>query len=860
MAFATHPGYDLSNPSDPKRGRQMDRGYGTDLRYVLRVLRRSPGFVAVAILSLAVGIGANAAMFGVVRGLLIKPLPVGTPHELAVVGWRRDADLDINQFSSTSYTDPEGGERYRSNFSYPVYSGLRAAAPEGVRLFAFTFLRSLSVGMGEAPPLLAGGVLVDGSYFSVLRAEMALGRPLTEADDQPGAPLVTVLSHALWMRAFGGDPSIIGRTARINGVAAEVVGVTVKDFRGLSQGGFFPQTDVTVTLAAQARVVPRIGPRDGGSLRASHQHFWLRVMARLSEDVSKENARDALRAALVAQPSPMNEPAGPPAELGLLPGARGAQPVRGDSARMLMMLLGVVASVLLIACVNLATLMLARGVALEREMAVRRALGGGRMRLVRQMLLESLVLAGAGTVAGLMLAFGTRGALAYMVTKSMGSSSFGNVVVEGTLDPAVIGVAAALGVLATLLFGLLPAVRLSDVDPMAWLKHRSAGAVSKLTVGRVLLALQIAVSVPLIVGAALFLRTVGNLNSVELGFDPQGMSTFQLDPAFTGLEEDQYSRIYREVLSGVEQIPGVRSVTLMENAFMSGIISNTKVTVDGEEHGLYMNAVGPAFLETTGMRLVSGRMPGIQDDSDSPSVGVVNERAVAKLFGGTSPVGRILQVGSREVEIVGVINDARYDDQRGDVQPTLYDAALQRGGFGGHKIVLRSDVPLGRLENDIRQAVAQVDRNLPVPEIQVQTALISQASSSERVFTQLLTLFGAFALLLASIGLHGVTAYWVSRRTSEFGVRVAVGARPGQVQWLVLRQVLVLVGAGLLVGIPASLAAGPLVGSLLYDVAPNDPTIIAAASSMMLVVALGAGFLPAQRAARLDALAALRKE
>ena len=338
------------------------------------------------------------------------------------------------------------------------------------------------------------------------------------------------------------------------------------------------------------------------------------------------------------------------------------------------------------------------------------------------------------------------------------------------------------------------------------------------------------------------------------------MATFQMDPGFTGLPATENPRIYLEVLANIEQIPGVQSVTLMENAFMSGIISNNRVTVDGEEHGLFMNAVGPAFLEATGMRLLSGRMPGIQDGPESPHVGAVNETAVAKLFGGASPVGRILRVGGREVEIVGVINDSRYDEQRREVQPILFDAALQRGGYGGHKIVLRTDVPLARLETSIRQAVTRVDRNLPVPEIQAQTALIARASSSERVFTQLLTLFGGFALLLASIGLHGVTAYTVSRRTSEFGVRVALGARPGQVQWLVLRQVLVLAGVGLLVGIPASLAAGPLVGSMLYDVAPNDVSMIAAASMVMLVVAMAAGFWPAQRAARLDALTALREE
>jgi predicted lysophospholipase L1 biosynthesis ABC-type transport system permease subunit len=298
----------------------------------------------------------------------------------------------------------------------------------------------------------------------------------------------------------------------------------------------------------------------------------------------------------------------------------------------------------------------------------------------------------------------------------------------------------------------------------------------------------------------------------------------------------------------------------MENAFLTGITSNSRINVNGVELRLYMNAIGPDFLETAGMRLLAGRMPGIQDGPESPRVGVVNEKAVGELFGGVSPVGQMLNLGSWEIQVVGVINDGRYAELRGEVQPTLYPSALQRSGYGGHHIVLRTAAPSSRLEADIKQAVAQVDSDLPVPMIRSQAAQLAEASARERLFTQLLTLFGGFALLLASIGLHGVAAYTVTRRTGEFGVRVALGARPGQLQWLVLRQVLVLAGLGLLVGVPASLAAGPVVGSLLYDVAPNDVLTIVLASAVMVAVALGAGYWPARRAARMDALEALREE
>lgn len=834
-------------------------GIGPDLRYVLRVLRKSPGFAAVAVLSLAIGIGANTAMFGVVRTLLLTPLPVENPSELKLVAWNRDGDVTINQSGSTDYRDPETGASLRSNFSYPLYRSLREAAPPDVGIFAFAFLRGVSVARGRMPAFAAGGALVDGDYFRTLRPRMELGRGLTPADDSPDAPLVAVLSHSFWMRLFGGDPSVIGSTVRVNGLIAEVVGVTARGFKGLSPGGFFPQTEITLPVSAQPRVYTRL--RSDGSAFVSDDLFWLRLMARVPADTRKEPVQQALAAAMRATPSPLLEGDGQPPELRLIDGSQGAQPVRETTARLLWFLLGVVGIVLLIACVNLASLMLARSVSRQREMAIRRALGGGRVRIIRQVLLEALVLAGAGTVAGLALTWASRQFLRGLLTGSLGSGAFGDLDVQVSLDPAVLGLSAGLAIVATLAFGLLPALRSSGVDPAAWLKQRGASSGNpRLTVGRVLITTQVAISVPLVVGAALLLRTLANLGAVELGFDPTGIVSFQVDPGYTRLSEADYPRLYQELLAGIERVPGVRSVTLIENAPVSGIVSNTSIDVDGRRVVVYRNGIGPAFLETMGARLLEGRMPGIQDGPDAPPVGVVNETAVREILAGVSPVGRTLRLGENDVRIIGVINDMVYRDRRSPVPSTLYESAFQRAAWDGYHVFLRTSTPFVRVEPQVRDAVMQVNADIPVSQMRAQAEIIAQTGAKERVFTQLLTLFGGFALLLASIGLHGVTAYSVTRRTSEIGVRVAVGARPDQILWMVLRQVVMLTGIGLAAGVLAALAAAPLIGSLLFGVAPTSPGAIGAAAAVMLVVAVCAGLLPALRAARLDALVALRTE
>ncbi|HSK08426.1 MAG TPA: ADOP family duplicated permease, partial [Vicinamibacterales bacterium] len=791
---------------------------------------------------------------------LLTPLAVERPHELRLLAWSREGGVPINSTGSTSYRDPETGASLQSNFSYPIFRALRDAAPSDVRLFAFAFLRGVSVAAGGQPAFAAaGGALADGHYFSGLKGSMALGRPIVPGDDVLGAPVVAVLSHAFWMRAFGGDPSIVGRTVRVNGVPAEIVGVTGQGFKGLSMGGFFPQTEITLPLAAQPKVYRRLS--DEGSLFTSADAFWLRVMARVPAGTSAALVEQRLAATLRAGPSPLVGSDGHLPTLRLIDGSQGAEPVRPDMARLLYFLLGVVGIVLLIACVNLAGLMLARGVGRQQEMAVRRALGGGRARLVRQTLLEALVLSAGGAAAGLALTVLGRNALRGLLTGSLGVGAFGDLDMQVSLDPALFALTATLAAVAALASGLLPALRLSGSDPIRWLtRHGSGGSAPQMRAGRALLAVQIAVSVPLVVGAVLFLRTLANLGAVELGFDPKGMASFRVDPFYTHLPEERYPRLYQELLARVQQVPGVRSATLVENAPLSGIVSNSSIDVDGKRVQLYRNGIGPAFLETMGARLVEGRMPGLQDGPGAPPVAVVNQAAVREIFGGRSPVGRLLRARADEVQIVGVVNDMPYRNRRDPVPPTLYQSAFQRSAWGGYHIFIRTDVPVARLEKPLRAAVAQVDPDIPVPRIRAETEIIAQAGAKERAFTQLLTIFGAFALFIAAIGLHGITSYAVTRRTSEIGVRVAVGAAPAQILWMVLRQVVVLAGIGLAVGVPAAIAGAPLVASLLYGVAPASPGAIAAAALVMLAVAVAAGFVPALRATRMNPVEALRRE
>jgi predicted permease len=858
-------------------------GLGLDVRHVLRLLSRSPGFTSVAVLSLAMGIGANTAIFSVIRSVLLDPMPVERPDELALVYWARPANNNLRflQLNSSGYQDTQAKRGYNSNYTYPQFRSLQAAAGDAAEIAGFNFVSRVTVSVGDQPATAATGFLVSGNYFSALRLGTILGRPLDAHDDSVEAR-VAVISHAFWLRAFGGDAAVVGRRVRINGEPFDVVGVTPAGFRGLSSGRSYPPTDVTLPLSTQpivspkwtpatandvfsgetAATAPNAGPArtaGGRSLFTATDRYWIRLLARVRPEAARERLHATLTAALAQQFGAVQTLTAEELrqmDVRLLPAPRGLDSLRADVRQPLFILGGVMAAVLLIACVNLASLMLARGVARQRELAVRRALGASRARIVRGLLLEGAVLAAAGGVAGLGLAF-----LSAPLITSMLTTGLGTLAARVSIDWTLVAATAGISCVAAVLSALLPALRLTGRGASRHLRHQTIGAgAPRLTIGRMLIALQIAISVPLVVGAGLFLRTIHNLSAVDLGFDASGLMLFDVDATQGRTDPQASARVYGELLERLSAVPGVTSVTLVENALVSGWKSSGKVTIDGTETFMRMNAVGPRFFETMGIPMVAGRSVGPQDVAAAPRVVVINQTAARAYWPGTSPLGRHFMVGSRDVEVIGVVADSKYEDLKSGMAPTFYDPYTQRAGLRDVHVVLRTAVAPAGLAAAVRQAVADVDRNLPITDVKTQDEQIGETMGQERVITRLLVIFGGFALLLACIGLHGVTSYSVARRTNEIGIRMALGAGRSQVLWLILRQVFILAVAGVAVGLPVAYLAGPLVRALLFGLDPHDAATMAVAAALMVGVALGAGLLPARRAARMEALSALRTD
>ena len=582
-------------------------------------------------------------------------------------------------------------------------------------------------------------------------------------------------------------------------------------------------------------------------------------MARIPEGHSDAPLATALTAAFGQAPSTAALGILSP-EVTMLPGARGLESLKKTFETPVRILAGVAGLVFLIACVNVASLALARGLARQRELWIRLALGAGRGRLVREAVTESLLLAGAG--GGLGVLFSLWGAPA-LVAILAGAQPHA---IHIAPDVTLLLIGAAISGAAALLFGLVPALRLAAAAAApAFLRESGiAAGAPRLRAGRALIAIQIAVSVPLVAGSVLFLRTIHSLASVDLGFDPKNLIVFKLDPSINNYDHARSTRLLADVVARLEAEPGVRGATLLENGLIAGSISNTRMTAEGSEpKQILLNRVGPGFFDTIGLPIVAGRGLGIQDRAGAPRVGVLNETAVRQFFGGQAAIGRQIRMGgfftNDPIAIVGVARDSKYHTLKGAARPTIFLPYLQATDVRSMVVAVRTDGTRD-LPRRIRAAVAGIDRDVPVTDLKTQDAQIEESIGSERMFTMLLVFFGGFALVLACIGLHGVTSYAVSRRTAEIGVRVALGAQRSQVIWLVLRQVVVLAVAGLAAGIPAAAAASRSVESLLFGVAPADPWSMAAGAAAMFAVALAAGFAPARRAARLDPLVALRRE
>ena len=532
------------------------------------------------------------------------------------------------ELNSDGFRDPKSGQRLQSNLTYSMFAAMRGASSASLPIFGFNFIGQANVSIDGQPPMPAGGMLAT-SDFPVMGLAMAAGRPFTAADDRPDAARVVVISYGLWMRAFGGDRSAIGRTIRVSGTPCEVIGVTAQGYRGLSQGGFFPPVDVTLPLAAQPDVMPRWSamPTSGASLFTSNQ-FWVRAIVRVPAGTNGSEGAlgSALRGEFAKLPGATPEEI-PQVTVRLLPGGRGLDSLRKDTERPLAILGAVVAVVLLMACANLAALLLARGVARQRELAVRRALGAGRTRLIRVLMTETLLLAMAGGVAGLFIAVWSGPIVASMVTVGLGAAG-----VDLGISWRLVGLTAGVSIAAAILAGLIPALRLSG-RLSADLTTRAGQAGPRLATGRALIALQIAVSVPLLVGAGLFLRTIYNLSAVDVGFNPDGLVVFKLEPGLGRANDARDPReVYAHVLERMRTLPGVTSASIVADLPISGRSSNTGGKIGEEKISVNLNAVGPRFFETMGIPIVVGRSIDERDTASSPPVVVVSPTFAAQYF------------------------------------------------------------------------------------------------------------------------------------------------------------------------------------------------------------------------------------
>jgi predicted permease len=829
-----------------------------DFRFAFRMLRRSPAFTGVAILSLALGIGANTAIFSVMDALLLRTLPVKQPKQLVLFG----AGLSWGIFNPFPNGDTD-------LFSQPFFHEVRAknnvfsdvAAVESMRDDVHARFEGVNAGM---EPIKIR--LVSGNYFSILGVGASAGRVLMPEDDQkPGGHPVAVMSHAFWERRFPGNVGVIGRKVTLNATVYTIIGVAAREFFGTVVG---ESPDFWIPLAMQAQVEPWLGDPFG----AQSQSLWVfgRLKPGVSAAVAEANTNIVFQQWLhaIAGESPSAERFADmrKACVKLTEAENGISRLRREFSRSLEILMVLVGLVLLIACANIANLLLARAAGRQREIAVRAALGAARRRLIGQFLSESLLLALIGGTAGVLMAWWGGQLLLAMV-----SSGPEPVPLEAGPNGRALVFTFGISLLTGLLFGIVPALRMTKVDLGPSLKEGKgmARASSRGWLGQALVAGQVAVALFLTIGAGLFVRTLQILAQTRTGFDRDRVVLLQLDNASSNIKDSAVVSLSRRLEARVRALPGVQAASFSMLTFNEGQWV-APLWPEGVEHteangqDFQGNRVGAQYFEVLGTPIVMGRSFGPQDTPQSQRVAVINETLARKLYPEASPLGRHFALAGRDkqdFEIVGVVKDAKYNSVHETPRGMWFVYAQQEQSPDSfNDLVVRVTGKPEALVAQIRAAIRDEDPNLAISEVTTLAEIVDRSFSQEKLLAKLASFFGALALLLASVGLYGIMAYSVARRTNEIGIRMALGARPGSVLRMVLSESLIVVALGLVVGIPAALACGRLVSSQLYGLKANDPLTIAAAAAVLLVVALVAVYLPARRAALLDPLAALRQE
>jgi predicted permease len=814
-----------------------------DVRHAARSLRKSPGFTAVAVLSLALGIGANTAVFSLVNAILLRSLPVPNPHELRVIKWSGD-DAKLRQFTGAWFND--GRHSTGDAFPYPMFEALRSECAAVGELFGYKPLQQVTLQVGSES-FVAEGTLVSDNFFSALGVQPLLGRPISGEDAQTGAAASAVISYSLWDKYLSLAPDALGQSIVVNGHSFTIVGVLPRGFQGVRPAD---EPAFYVGPAAQPQL-------QSGFPLSSREHWWIQLMVRqrpTADDVQLQAPLDvgfAREAGVVMQQPRI-----------LLEDGRGGQTYDREFYRKpLLLLLGVVATVILVACANLAGLSLARGAARQHELAVRASLGASRWRLFRQSITENLLLAVVGAAFGVLLALWGKGVITRLLAGSANTLRF-----DTSLDLSVLGFTALVALMTALISGVLPALRAGRVDPLWGLKDRAAGGAPRLRAGRALVVAQITLSLLLVTGAGLYVRTLVNLVRIDPGFATENLLLVQINARNAGYRGAEATAFYDRVDDALALIPGVRSVSFSQFAMLGGAMAGGGFFTlpvhpfEGEEKPqAHRLAISETFFTTMGISIRQGRGFEASDTGGAPKVVVVNETFARKYLPGINAVGEILHANNADWTIVGVCSDAHYTEVKGEAPPTVY-FTYRQDSIGSAFFVLRTALPPMSIVPAGRRAVAAIDPRVPLARVTTQEEMRDSRIGQEWTFALLCGALAAIAVLLCCIGIYGLLAYNVTRRTGEIGVRMALGALPGDVARPVVREALILAAIGASAGVPAALGLTQLIKSQLYGVKPFDQATLAAAVVTLLVVAMLAAWLPARRAAKVDPLVALRAE
>jgi predicted permease len=829
-----------------------------NLKLAFRTLFKSPFVTAVAILSLALGIGANAAIFSLFDQLLLQSLPVPAPDRLVNLGapGPMPGSTSCNQAGSCQVI-----------FSYPMFRDLEAAETPLAGLAAHrTFGANVAY---EGQTQNGQAVLVSGSYFRVLGVQPALGRLLAPGDDETvGAHYVTVLSHSFWETNLGADPDVVGRTLIVNGQPLTIVGVAPRGFHGTTLGS---RPLAFVPLTMRGLMTPGFRGFD------NRRSYWAYVFGRLAPGVSPAQAEAALNGIY----RPIISDVEAPLQTGmsdrtmeqflakqilLEPGRRGQSSVHADSRTPLLLLLATAGIVLLIACANIANLLLARGASRSMEMAVRLSLGASRRRVLGQLLTESVLLGVMGAAASLVVAHWTLAGIGSILPPE--TTGF----LHLELNARAALVAAALGIATGVLFGMFPALHSTRHDLVSTIRANAGN----LTVTRgaarfraTLVTAQVALSMALLITAGLFLRSLHNISRVDLGVRTENVVTFMISPELNGYEPSRARVLFERLEEQLAALPGVSGVTAAFVPLLAGNSWSNDLAVEGFERGpdtnanANWNAIGPGYFSVLDVPFRGGRDFTVRDDAGAARVAIVNEAFTRKFNLGGEAVGKRMATGGSQdldIEIIGVVGDAKYSEVKAEIPPVYFTPWRQDTTTGGLAYYVRTEMDPAAVLRSVPRLVAELDPNLPVQELKSLPQQVRDNIFMDRMIGTLSAAFAALATLLAGVGLYGVLAYTVALRTREIGVRMALGADAGVVRRMVFRQVGVMLALGGVIGIAAALALGRVAASLLYGMTGRDPLVITSAALLLAVFAFAAGYAPARRAARVEPVRALRYE